>query len=184
MYSNLSQNYRSVTFSDIRIVSPTYSVDPNIKDEKGYTLDLGLRGRLHDIISYDVSSFFISYQDRIGFIQRNFEFGGVKSVRDNVGDAIIYGFESILDFNLKKIINLSDQFRLNLFVNFSQIESIYIDSDEPGIEGNSIVSISTIFLVPGKSFWNKTSVARDSNSIPKIGHHFSTIKAIVYSLTH
>tara|TARA_B110000003_G_scaffold2610_1_gene2686 strand:- start:2633 stop:5044 length:2412 start_codon:yes stop_codon:yes gene_type:complete len=152
MYSNLSQNYRSVTFSDISIVSPTYSVDPNIKDEKGYTLDLGLRGRLHDIISYDVSSFFISYQDRIGFIQRNFEFGGVKSVRDNVGDAIIYGFESILDFNLKKIINLSDQFRLNLFVNFSQIESIYIDSDEPGIEGNSIEYVPNINAKTGLNF--------------------------------
>ena len=76
-YSNLSQNYRSVTFSDISIVSPTYSVDPNIKDEKGYTFDLGFRGNLGDIISYDISSFFVSYNDRIGFVQREFDFGGV-----------------------------------------------------------------------------------------------------------
>lgn len=152
IYSNLSQNYRSVTFSDISIVSPTYSVDPNIKDEKGYTLDLGFRGSLRDIISYDISSFFISYQDRIGFVLRDFEFGGVKSVRDNVGDAIIYGFESILDLNLKKMTDLSDQFRLNLFVNFSQIESIYVDSDEPGIEGNSIEYVPNINAKTGVNF--------------------------------
>tara|TARA_B100000768_G_scaffold51187_1_gene49891 strand:+ start:4484 stop:6895 length:2412 start_codon:yes stop_codon:yes gene_type:complete len=152
IYSNLSQNYRSVTFSDISIVSPTYSVDPNIKDEKGYTLDLGFRGSLRDIISYDISSFFISYQDRIGFVLRDFEFGGVKSVRDNVGDAIIYGFESILDLNLKKMTDLSDQFRLNLFVNFSQIESIYVDSDEPGIEGNSIEYVPNINAKTGINF--------------------------------
>lgn len=151
-YSNISQNYRSVTFSDISIVSPTYSIDPDIKDEQGYTLDLGLRGNIKDILSYDVSSFLVSYKDRIGFVQREFDFGGVKSVRDNVGDAVLYGFESIIDLNLKKILSLSDQNRLNVFFNLSNIKSKYVDSDEPGIEGNSIEYVPKINFKSGIKF--------------------------------
>jgi Fe(3+) dicitrate transport protein len=151
-YSNISQNYRSVTFSDISIVSPTYSVDPNIKDEKGYTFDFGCRGNLGNIISYDVSSFVVSYKDRIGFVQREFDFGGVKSVRDNVGDAILYGIESIIDLNFKKIIGLSDQNRLNLFFNFSNIRSEYVTSDQPGIEGNNIEYVPNINFKSGLNF--------------------------------
>ena len=67
-YSNISQNYRSVTFSDISIISPTYSVDSNIGDEKGYTFDFGLRGNVKNVILFDISTFLISYKDRIGFV--------------------------------------------------------------------------------------------------------------------
>ena len=36
IYSNIPQNYRSVTFSDITITIPTFIIDPNITDESGY----------------------------------------------------------------------------------------------------------------------------------------------------
>jgi Fe(3+) dicitrate transport protein len=49
IYGNLSQNYRSVTFNDIRTVSPSNIIDENIKDEKGYTSDIGIRGRIADL---------------------------------------------------------------------------------------------------------------------------------------
>ncbi|MEN1786306.1 MAG: TonB-dependent receptor, partial [Bacteroidota bacterium] len=45
LYGNFSENYRSVTFNDLRIVTPSFVIDPNIADERGYTMDLGLRGR-------------------------------------------------------------------------------------------------------------------------------------------
>ena len=66
VYANASQNYRSVTFSDIKIVNPSYFVDENISDEKGYTLDLGLRGNINSFVSYDVGVFGLFYNDRIG----------------------------------------------------------------------------------------------------------------------
>jgi Fe(3+) dicitrate transport protein len=46
LYGNVSQNYRSVTFNDIRTVSPSSVIDPTISDEKGYTSDIGVRGQL------------------------------------------------------------------------------------------------------------------------------------------
>jgi len=154
-YSNISQNYRSVTFSDISIISPTYSVDPNIGDEKGYTLDFGLRGNIKNIILFDVSTFLISYEDRIGFVLREFDFGGVKSVRDNVGDAILYGIESLLEFNIKELINLSDQHRFNIFINLSEIKSKYINSDQAGIKNNKIEYVPEINLKTGLNFGYK-----------------------------
>ena len=52
LYSNISQNYRSVTFADISIINPAYAINPEIDDEKGYTFDLGLRGNINKKISY------------------------------------------------------------------------------------------------------------------------------------
>jgi len=43
IYGNISQNYRSVTFADISIINPAFSINPNISDEKGMTVDIGLR---------------------------------------------------------------------------------------------------------------------------------------------
>ncbi len=44
LYGNISQNYRSITFSDMRIANPSAIIDPNLRDERGYSADLGLRG--------------------------------------------------------------------------------------------------------------------------------------------
>ena len=86
---------------------------------------------------------------------REFDFGGVKSVRDNVGDAILYGVESLVDFNIKGLINLSDQHRFNLFMNISNIKSKYINSDQAGIINNKIEYVPEINLKTGLNFGYK-----------------------------
>ena len=138
-YGNISQNYRSVTFSDISIINPAYIINPNISDEKGFTTDLGLRGKLKKAFSFDANVFRIFYNDRIGFIQKKFNDGSVKTERGNVGDALLYGVESLLDFNIKEISNLkSNDFLLNYFINFSLIDSKYTTSITPGVEGKKV----------------------------------------------
>ena len=138
LYSNFSQNYRSVTFADISIINPAYAINPNIDDEKGYTFDFGLRGKIKDIMSFDSSLFALIYRDRIGFVQRVFPDGNVKSERGNVGNAQILGFENLIDFNLKKILTLNNNNEMNFFINYSFINSKYLASEEIGIEGKSV----------------------------------------------
>ena len=138
LYSNFSQNYRSVTFADISIINPAYAINPNIDDEKGYTFDFGLRGKVKDIMSFDSSLFALIYKDRIGFVQRVFPDGNVKSERGNVGNAQILGFENLIDFNLKKILSLNNNNEMNFFINYSFINSKYLESEEIGIEGKSV----------------------------------------------
>ena len=155
IYGNFSQNYRSVTFADISIINPAYTINPNIQDEKGYTIDLGLRGNYNDYISYDLSGFNLYYNQRIGFIQKEDSNGNVKSERGNVGDAVIYGLESLVDINLNKIWLKNPNNIFNIFANTSFINSSYIRSDKNGIEGNRVEFIPNINIKTGLKFGYK-----------------------------
>ena len=138
-YANISQNYRSVTFADISIINPAFSINPNITDENGYTIDLGIRGKIKKMISFDLNLFHLSYQNRIGFIQKAFKDGSVKSERGNVGDANLSGLESLIDLNLSELFRLNiKKYSLNSFINYSFIKTRYSKSNIPGIEGKKV----------------------------------------------
>ena len=155
MYTNVSENYRSVTFADISIINPAYAVNPDIDDEKGYTFDLGFRGNINRKISYDTNIFLLLYEDRIGFVQKVFPDGNVKSERGNVGNARINGIESLFDFDLNEIFFKNNDIDINYFVNYSYIESEYLESDQVGIEGNSVEFVPNHNLKTGLKFGYK-----------------------------
>ena len=155
MYTNISENYRSVTFADISIINPAYAVNPDIDDEKGYTFDLGFRGNVNRKISYDTNIFLLLYEDRIGFVQKVFPDGNVKSERGNVGNARINGIESLFDFDLNEIFFKNNDIDINYFVNYSYIESEYLESDQVGIEGNSVEFVPNHNLKTGLKFGYK-----------------------------
>ena len=149
IYGNISQNYRSVTFADISIINPAYSIDPNISDEKGYTIDCGLRGLINEYVSYDLSIFNLYYNNRIGFIQKAYEDGSVKSEKGNVGNALIYGLESLIDFNLNKLLNLNKNNIFNFYINSSLINSEYVETQRNGVLGNKVEFVPNINLKSG-----------------------------------
>jgi Fe(3+) dicitrate transport protein len=148
-YANISQNYRSVTFADISIINPAYVINPDINDEKGYTADMGLRGNIKDLISYDFSLFYLNYDERIGFIQKLFPDGNVRSERGNIGNANIFGLESLIDFNLSKLFNYNNNFKYNLFFNTSIIDSEYSASQANGVKGNRVEFVPRINFKSG-----------------------------------
>ena len=155
IYSNLSQNYRSVTFADISIINPAYSINPNISDEKGFTFDLGLRGNVKRYISYDTNFFSLFYNDRIGFVQRVYDDGSIKSERGNVGNAVIYGIESLVDFNLNELFFKNNDINFNYFINFSLIESEYTKSMEIGVEGKKVEFVPSVNIKTGLKYGYK-----------------------------
>ncbi len=155
-YVNVSQNYRSITFSDIRVVSPTFRVDPNIGDEEGFTADIGIRGRLNNMLSYDVSVFGLVYDNRIGIVFND----RAERVRGNIGDAFIYGVESFVDWNIWNTFSGDNEnYRLNLFANTSFTSSEYTASDLSGVEGNKVEFIPEINLKTGLKFGYKNFLA-------------------------
>ena len=139
VYSNISQNYRSVTFSDITINSPTFLIDPNISDEKGYSYDVGFRGVYNSFLSFDFNYYGLSYNNRIGFLQKKIEFMPgfftTKTQKGNIGDAFIYGIESLIDLYLK---NIMQDVNLNAFLNYAYTKSEYIRSETESIVGNEV----------------------------------------------
>ena len=152
IYNNISQNYRSVTFTDISIVNPAFVINPNITDEKGYNLDFGLRGIYNKTILYDVSVFGLFYNNRIGFVQKLFPDGNVKSERGNVGNATIYGLESLVDFNLIKLFDIDYDDDASFFINTSLIDSKYNSSDINGITGKKVEFVPRVNLKTGFKF--------------------------------
>jgi Fe(3+) dicitrate transport protein len=150
LYGNGSKNYRSITFTDISIINPAYTINPNISDEKGFTADIGVRGNFKELFSFDANFFHLNYQDRIGFIQKAYRDGSVKSERGNVGDAQLSGLEVLVDVNFAKWLHLDTQkIRWNSFINYAYIESQYTTSEIPGIVGKKVEFVPTTNLKTG-----------------------------------
>jgi Fe(3+) dicitrate transport protein len=150
LYGNGSKNYRSITFTDISIINPAYTINPNISDEKGFTADIGVRGNFKELFSFDANFFHLNYQDRIGFIQKAYRDGSVKSERGNVGDAQLSGLEVLVDVNFAKWLHLDTQkIRWNSFINYAYIDSQYTTSVIPGIIGKKVEFVPTTNLKTG-----------------------------------
>lgn len=170
IYANFSQNYRSVTFNDIRVINPVFQVDPNINDEEGFTSDLGIRGRLKDFFSYDASLFALKYNDRIGEVlkletRENAqgeleETGRIVRFRGNIGDAFIYGLESFADWNVRNtFFDYAKNYKLNVFVNAAYTRSEYTSSEEVNVKGNQVEFIPEFNLKTGLNFGYKNFLA-------------------------
>ena len=155
LYANISENYRSVTFADISISNPAFSISPSISDETGFTFDIGLRGKYLRKFTYDIGVFSLFYDDRIGFVQKAYSDGRVKSEKGNVGDAVIYGLESIIDFDLNDIILKDNDYSFNFFINSSIISSEYTNSEVPGVEGKDVEFVPNLNLKSGIKFGYK-----------------------------
>ena len=165
IYANFSQNYRSVTFNDIRVINPVFQVDPNITDEEGFTADLGLRGRWGDF-SYDTGIFGLKYNNRIGEVLKAeerenasgemVETGRLVRFRGNIGDAFIYGIETFGEWNLKEILfGENEDYLASLFLNAAFTNSEYTYSEQTNVEGNQVEFIPAVNLKTGVSFGYK-----------------------------
>ena len=158
LYSNISENYRSVTFADISISNPAYSINPEISDENGFTYDIGFRGDYLKKVSFDVGFFSLFYNDRIGFVQKAYNDGRVKSEKGNVGNAVIYGLESLIDFDLNEMFIKNNDLSMNFFVNSSLINSEYTESEVPGVKGREVEFVPNLNFKSGLKFGLKNLV--------------------------
>ncbi|MFP4093523.1 MAG: TonB-dependent receptor domain-containing protein [Cyclobacteriaceae bacterium] len=141
LYANFSQNFRSVTFSDLRIDNPNFVLDSAITDERGFNIDLGLRGKLGKRLSYDMSLFYLRYNNRIGFLLLadqpplflDYRF------RTNVGDSRHIGLEAYGQLDATDwIFGNRRNFRATAFSNLSWIRARYVNSQDASIIGNRV----------------------------------------------
>ena len=146
---NLTQNYRSVTFSDIRVTNPSFIIDEDITDERGYSFTAGVKGIVDSRFSYDFNIYSIFYNDRIGIVLDN----RANRVRTNIGSAIIAGTESLLQYIPVRIIEKNKKkVELRLFLNTSFTYSQYLNSLSNNVSGNKVEFIPTANIKSGLSF--------------------------------
>ncbi len=150
IYGNISQNYRSINFTDMQINNPSFQIDPELKDERGYNADIGVRGKLDDLLIYDISAFYLQYQDRIGIIsQRDPVLFNVYQYRTNIADSRTVGLESYLNLKLYGWTKAEKKNALRLFTNLATIHSEYFNSDNSAIEGKQVEHVPAITLKSG-----------------------------------
>jgi Fe(3+) dicitrate transport protein len=141
LYINFSQNYRSINFNDMRVVNPNSVVDPNLRDEKGYSADMGIRGNIKQIINFDVSLFYLKYNDRIGAIQKVKDSTyQIYRYRTNVSDSRNLGIESFVELDVFRLFAGKDRkLGISVFSNYSFIDARYINSSEPSVKNGNRV---------------------------------------------
>jgi Fe(3+) dicitrate transport protein len=160
-YANFSQNYRSINFSDLAVVNPNLIVDSLLTDEKGFNIDLGIRGEfLNNAVRFDANVFHLSYRDRIGtgeiIISDPAVIERAVAYRTNIGDAKIFGLESYIEADFWRFFQPENtDFSLVAFANFSLLYGEYT-SGASDFKGNDVELIPPFSIKTGINFKYKT----------------------------
>lgn len=121
-YANYAQAYRPIQFANLQAPPSTDVVDPDLSDAKGYNIDLGYRGKVKSYLQFDVSVYYLSYQNRIGTVTPA---GASYRLITNVGNSISKGFEGFVEFNPVKAFAPSNTTDLLLFASYSYTDARY-----------------------------------------------------------
>jgi Fe(3+) dicitrate transport protein len=150
LYGNISQNFRSITFSDLRVVNPNFQLDSLISDENGYNADLGVRGKVGDWLNLDVSVFLMRYNDRIGLVLQE---RSTTLFRTNIGNSRHFGLESFLEVSIYDLFNwdIPDS-RLTLFSNLALTEATYVESERLAILNRRVEYVPEIMWRAGANY--------------------------------
>ncbi|MBK9593134.1 MAG: TonB-dependent receptor [Crocinitomicaceae bacterium] len=135
IYGNIAQNYRGINFSDIRVINPNMQIDPNMKDEKGFNADLGIRA-VKKSLTYDVSAFFLYYDNKIGLIDKKLSDYEYVRYRTNVGKAYSTGIELFVEHKFKLNPKKSAENYFSIFGNFAFVYARYGNFDNNAYSGN------------------------------------------------
>lgn len=131
LYANITQAYRPVLFSDLTPPAVTDVIDTNLKDASGFNADLGFRGTYRKFLNFDVSLFYLSYNNRIGGVRQfinNDPTQGTFIFRTNLGETVNKGIEGFANINVTKLFEIDKPYgNLDIFATVSFIDSRYTD---------------------------------------------------------
>jgi Fe(3+) dicitrate transport protein len=157
LYGNISQNYRAINFSDLRIDNPNAKVDSNLTDERGFTADLGIRTPAGKAFFGEITAFYIAYKNRIGLLLKTDPvlFNDFR-LRTNIADARNMGIEAFGEYNFWQILRPNDSLtRLTLFANLSFIDARYINTQDNAIKNKQVELVPHFTLRTGLGFKHK-----------------------------
>jgi Fe(3+) dicitrate transport protein len=148
LYAGYSQAYRPVIFKDIIPSSPLERVDKNLKNARGYTLELGWRGETA-MLAWDVSAFELQYANRMGTIAQS-DAGGFFNLRTNIGDSRTRGLEVFVQHQREL-----GPVRATLFTSTSWMDARYqratarVGQANLAVDGNRVQSVPELISRSG-----------------------------------
>jgi Fe(3+) dicitrate transport protein len=125
LYGNITQAYRPVDYAQLVPLGTVSKVDPDMKDPKGWNADVGIRGRVQNFFNYDVSLFYLSYNNRIGFVKTD-ENVMEYILRTNIDKSIHKGIESYAELNITRALKVAKTFgNLSIYNSFAYTRARY-----------------------------------------------------------
>jgi Fe(3+) dicitrate transport protein len=159
VYANASQNYRAMNFSDIYVNNPNIVIAPGMQDEKGFTIDVGAKGKLlKEIVSFDASLFVMQYRNRIGETLTTIEnpegIARIVNYRDNIADALFVGIELVEELDFTKWLFPNAAWQLTWFNNLAAVDARYQNAEFNAFNGNRVENVPVINYKSGINFRN------------------------------
>lgn len=115
LYGNISQAYRPYIYANVTPADQLGVIDPNLKDSRGYDVDLGYRGNINTIFSYDISAYYVYYGNRVGTLTESNSNNVPYLYTTNIGNAVAKGVETYADISLLRIFTEGMSSDLRLF---------------------------------------------------------------------
>ena len=152
-YANFSQAYRPIQFANLQAPPTTDVVDPDLKDAKGYNFDIGYRGKVKNYIQFDISGFYLKYNNRVGTITT---LGTNYRLITNVGASISQGIESYIEFNPIRAFTNSQTTDVILFSSYAYTNATYSSNHkDANTKGKKVENAPTDIFRGGISYGYK-----------------------------
>lgn len=181
VYANYTEGYRSANFNDIRITSPNLEIDPDLKDSRGYNIDIGIRGKHENYLNFDINVFRLEYNDRIGVVTRTRPDGSTYAISTNIANSRNTGIETFGEVNLIKAFKPESKQNLLFFVSYSYIDAKYIRSEKDILKGKKVETAPNNILRSGLTY--KLPRISTTLNYSYISEQFSDANNTVFSTT-
>jgi Fe(3+) dicitrate transport protein len=130
LYGNISQAYRPYLYASITPADQIGIIDPNLKDSKGYDVDLGYRGHYKDLIRFDVNAFAMYYGNRVGQLTLTNPDSTTYLYTTNIGNSLDKGIEAYVELSIwKLLINTNSDFNISVFNSLSYNHARYVSGE-------------------------------------------------------
>jgi Fe(3+) dicitrate transport protein len=136
---------------DVLPESAIERTDPNLRDAKGWTLELGARGTLGGRLSYDVSGFLLRYNNRFGVLLRTDESNQSYLFKTNVGSSDTRGLEVSLEAPLvtSPWFGLAAHTATSLFDARYRAGSVVVSGQNQSLVGKRVESVPSLISRTG-----------------------------------
>lgn len=132
VYGNLTQSFRPMVFGDLTPTATLDIIDPDLRDASGYNGEVGFRGTHRSWLNFDLSLFYMLYDNRIGtIIQDGMNF------RTNIGTSVSKGAEIFLEWDpIKMVSGRTRRLGLSCFISGTWMDARYTRWNNPALSGD------------------------------------------------
>ena len=171
LYANFSQAYRPIQFANLQAPPTTDLIDPDLKDARGFNFDLGYRGKVKNYLQFDISGFYLQYNNRVGTITPS---GNNYRLITNVGASTSKGLETYIEFNPVRAFTNSKYTDLILFSSYAYTDARYSGNhQDANTKGKKVENAPQDIIRAGISFGYKGLLI--TTQLSHVGAAFSDV---------